>query len=51
MIGPYLLRDTMNAERYLQTLEDYVWRIVSGWKTSMNLFSRTMAHHHTLHWA
>ena len=31
VIRPYLLRDTMNAERYLQTLEDYVWPIVSGW--------------------
>jgi len=32
VIGPYLLRDTMNAERYLQMLEDYVWPIVSGWE-------------------
>jgi hypothetical protein len=32
VIGPYLLRDTMNAERYLQMLEDYVWSIVSGWE-------------------
>jgi len=30
VIGPYLLRDTMNDERYLQMLEDYVWPIVSG---------------------
>ena len=29
VIGPYLLRDTMNAERYL---EDFVWPIVSGWE-------------------
>ena len=32
VIGPYLLRDTMNAERCLQMLEDYVWPIVSGWE-------------------
>ena len=32
VIGPYLLRDTMNAERYPQMLEDYVWPIVSGWE-------------------
>jgi hypothetical protein len=32
VIGPYLLRDTMNAEHYLQMLEDYVWPIVSGWE-------------------
>ena len=32
VIGPYLLRGTMNAERYLQMLEDYVWPIVSGWE-------------------
>jgi len=30
VIGPYLLRDTMNAERYLQMLEDCVWPIISG---------------------
>ena len=29
-IGPYLLRDTMNAGRCLQMLEDYVWPIVSA---------------------
>ena len=49
VIDPYLLRDTMNAERYLQMLEDYVWPIVFGWEKSMNLFSCTMAHRHTLH--
>jgi len=32
VIGPYLLRDTMNAERYLQMLEDYVWPMISGWE-------------------
>jgi len=32
VIGPYLLRDTMNAERCLQMMEDYAWPIVSGWE-------------------
>jgi len=32
VIGPYLLRDTMNAERCLHMLEHYVWPIVSGWE-------------------
>jgi len=32
VIGAYLLCDTMNAERYLQMLEDYVWPIVFGWE-------------------
>jgi hypothetical protein len=31
-IGPYLLRDTMNSERYLQMFQDYVWPMVSGWE-------------------
>ena len=30
--GLCLLRETMNAERYLQMLEDYVWPIISGWE-------------------
>ena len=38
VIGPYLLLDTMNAERCLQMLEDYVWRIVSGWENIDELF-------------
>jgi hypothetical protein len=32
VIGPYLLHDTMNAERWLQMPEDYLWHIVSGWE-------------------
>ena len=31
IIGPYVLRDTMNAERYLHMLDSYVWPTVSGW--------------------
>ena len=30
IIGPYFPRDTMNAERYLQIMEDYVWPIIFG---------------------
>jgi len=37
VIGPYLLRDTMNVKRYLQMLEDYVWPIVSGWENNDEL--------------
>jgi hypothetical protein len=32
IIGPYLLRDTMNSERYLQMLRDYICPTVSGWE-------------------
>jgi hypothetical protein len=32
IIGPYHLRDNMNAERYLQILEGNVWPIVSDWE-------------------
>ncbi|PSN48328.1 hypothetical protein C0J52_03410 [Blattella germanica] len=28
---PFILRDTINAKRYLQMLEDYVWPMVSAW--------------------
>ena len=47
VIGPYLLRDTMNAKAVF-----ICWKITCGLsylagKTSMNLFSCTMAHRHT----
>ena len=48
VIGAYLLRDTMKAERYLQMLEYYVWPIVSGWENIDELVLCTMAHRHTL---
>lgn len=32
IIGPYLLRDTMNADRYLKMLEEYVWPRICGWE-------------------
>lgn len=31
VVGPFILRDTMNSERYLAMLEDEVWPIVSTW--------------------
>ncbi|PSN49460.1 hypothetical protein C0J52_06588 [Blattella germanica] len=34
VVGPYLLRDTMNAERYLVMLQDYVWPTVSEWENT-----------------
>ena len=32
IIGSYLLRDTMNAEHYLEMLENYVWPKVAVWE-------------------
>jgi hypothetical protein len=31
-IGPYLLCDTMNGERYLEMLQNYVWPEISQWE-------------------
>ena len=31
ILCPFLLRDTMNAERCLQMLDNYLWPAVSGW--------------------
>lgn len=31
-IGPYLLRQTMNGDRYLEMLRNYVWPVVSEWE-------------------
>jgi hypothetical protein len=30
--GPYLLCDTMNGERYLEMLQNYVWPEISQWE-------------------
>ena len=49
VIGPYLLRDTMNAVRYPQTLENYVWPIVSGWENIDELVCMHNGVSHTLH--
>lgn len=32
VVGPFLLRNTMNAERYLDMLRDRVWPVVSTWE-------------------
>lgn len=32
LLGPIILRDTMNAERYLAMLQDQVWPVVSAWE-------------------
>jgi len=37
VIGPYLLHNTMNAKCYLHMLENYMWRIVSGWENISEL--------------
>ena len=37
IIGPYVLRDSMNAERYLHMLDSFVWPIVSDWDNINNL--------------
>ena len=37
IIGPYLLRDTMNAECYLEMLENYVWPKVAVWENINDL--------------
>ena len=31
IVGPFILHDTMNAERYLTMLRDEVWPIISAW--------------------
>lgn len=31
LVGPVILRDTMNAERYLHMLQNDVWPYISGW--------------------
>jgi hypothetical protein len=37
VISPYFLRDTMNSERYLQMLQDYIWPTISGWENTDDL--------------
>ncbi|CAF1436544.1 unnamed protein product [Adineta steineri] len=31
LIGPYILHDTMNGERYLEMLQNFVWPVISQW--------------------
>lgn len=37
VVGPYLLRNTMNTDRYLQMLEYEVWSTVSSWDKMDNV--------------
>ena len=37
IVGPFILHDTMNAERYLTMLRDKVWPIISAWENIENL--------------
>ena len=37
VIGPFLIRNTMNGERYLEMLRDQVWPIVSQWDNAADL--------------
>ena len=30
-VGPFILLDTMNAERYLNMLQDEIWSVISTW--------------------
>ena len=32
IVGPFCIRDTMNADRYLSLLRDQVWPIISTWE-------------------
>ena len=37
IVGPFILRDTMNAERYLTMLKDEIWPIISAWENIEDL--------------
>ena len=37
IVGPFILHDTMNAERYLTMLIDEVWPIISAWDNIKDL--------------
>ena len=37
IVGPFILHDTMNAERYLTMLKDEVWPIISAWNNIEDL--------------
>ena len=36
-VGPFILRDTMNAERYLTMLQDEIWSVISTWENIEDL--------------
>ena len=37
IVGPFILRDTMNAERYLTILQDEIWPVISIWENIEDL--------------
>ena len=37
ILGPFILHDTMNAERYLTMLKDEVWPIIIAWENIKDL--------------
>lgn len=37
IVGPFILRDTMNAERYLIMLQDEIWPVISAWENVEDL--------------
>ena len=37
IVGPFILHDIMNAERYLTMLRDEVWPIISAWDNIKDL--------------
>ena len=36
-VGPFILHDTMNAERYLTMLQDEIWSVISTWENIEDL--------------
>jgi hypothetical protein len=37
IVGPFILRDTMNAERYLAMLQDDIWPVIRAWENIEDL--------------
>ena len=37
IVGPFIFRDTMNAERSLTMLQDEIWPVISTWENIEDL--------------
>ena len=37
IVGPFTLRDTLNAERYHTMLQDEIWPVISTWENTKDL--------------
>ena len=37
IVNPFILRDTLNAERYLTMLQDEIWPVISTWENIEDL--------------